>query len=1076
DTDGDGTGNNTDKDDDNDGIPDIDDQFPTDNTAAGDTDGDGIDDLNDDDIDGDGIRNEDDNDANGDGIIDDNAINSPPIAQGDVVDVYSIEPVTINVLANDSDINQDILSVTSVSTRIGQISFNNNQVTYTAPENFTGNVIAKYTVTDGIAATQGNILLKINTFDSTGQAPLVLPPEDITVNATGLFTRVELGLATATDSKGNRLPVSLVDGLTLFKPGKNIAYWEAEDESGNRTVSAQQVSVRPLVSFGKDQIIEEGAAGKVKIVLNGESPEYPLAVSFLVSGTASNDDHSLRPTTVLINSGVEASVKFMVTKDDHVEGDETITLAFTGELNAVHNASSRITITENKLRPTIDLNVKQRGQSRLTVAKDDGQITILSSIVGGEGETFLYSWSSNPEIQDMDNIPKNFSFMPENLNLGIYKLTLNAYLDNSAAFIISKTIEINLVDHLNNLSATQDTDGDNIPDSEEGYNDSDGDGIPDYADSISQRNVIPARRHIENAFLVEGEPGVSLRIGATSLLNQMEAALVESTALANADFDYSNIGGIFDFEVRDLPTIGQSTKIVLPQQRPIPEGSTYRKYNGAAEWVNFVEDNNNALSSTPGEIGYCPPPNSAIWSAGLTAGDWCVRLTIEDGGANDADEKANGSIVDPGGIGIPINNNQFPIAQNDVFSMRYNTSALIDVLANDSDPDGETLTIVGATSEIGAVSIENNKLLFTPIEDYFGDAFINYSISDGSSVYSYANVEVTIFVNEAPIAENDSADTDNRTPITVDVLANDSDPDGDLLTIIKVEADKGTVNIVDGKLLYTPDKGIDGNAHITYTIADPRGLTANGLLTINVDAFEVIEIKNNQKSSGGAMGSTFGFLLSLLIIVRRFALGTAIFSILGLNIANAQTKNDWSLNVGVFHSKHDESKQQLGSKLMGIGGELTKYDNNNTGYELGVVYTLNQKWLFTAGFRHFGELDNIWTINTSIPEKSISDVQAVMPTLGSGFYLGAGYRYAFSKKVFAQLILEAQQWRQELTTSASNVSPLTLKRNGVDPSISAGIGYQVSDTLNLLLNARKVQFGSDSTRDFSLNIEWKFSE
>lgn len=84
----------------------------------------------------------------------------------------------------------------------------------------------------------------------------------------------------------------------------------------------------------------------------------------------------------------------------------------------------------------------------------------------------------------------------------------------------------------------------------------------------------------------------------------------------------------------------------------IPENGVYRKLSNG-EWYTFVEDDNNQLWSTAGEAGYCPPPGSEEFTPGLTAGDWCVQLTIEDGGPNDDDGVDNRMIVDPGGVALP---------------------------------------------------------------------------------------------------------------------------------------------------------------------------------------------------------------------------------------------------------------------------------------------------------------------------------------------------------------------------------------------------------------------------------------
>src|SRR5690606_32683256 len=113
--------------------------------------------------------------------------------------------------------------------------------------------------------------------------------------------------------------------------------------------------------------------------------------------------------------------------------------------------------------------------------------------------------------------------------------------------------------------------------------------------------------------------------------------------------EITNVGGYFDFVVRDVPTDGASIAIVIPQRAVVPASPVYRKFDGI--WFTFVEDARNRLASAPGQRGICPPPGSDAYQIGLNPGDWCVELTIEDGGPNDTDGLANGAIRDPGGVG-----------------------------------------------------------------------------------------------------------------------------------------------------------------------------------------------------------------------------------------------------------------------------------------------------------------------------------------------------------------------------------------------------------------------------------------
>jgi len=107
---------------------------------------------------------------------------------------------------------------------------------------------------------------------------------------------------------------------------------------------------------------------------------------------------------------------------------------------------------------------------------------------------------------------------------------------------------------------------------------------------------------------------------------------------------------IVDFEIAGLTTPGQSVDIVIPQENPIPANPLYRKYMPHAGWVAFTEDDNNSLASTHKVNDICPAPEDTAYVDGLSEGHNCIRLTLEDGGPNDADQQANSIIKDPGGV------------------------------------------------------------------------------------------------------------------------------------------------------------------------------------------------------------------------------------------------------------------------------------------------------------------------------------------------------------------------------------------------------------------------------------------
>ncbi|EGQ8921672.1 tandem-95 repeat protein, partial [Vibrio parahaemolyticus] len=185
---------------------------------------------------------------------------------------------------------------------------------------------------------------------------------------------------------------------------------------------------------------------------------------------------------------------------------------------------------------------------------------------------------------------------------------------------------------------------------------------------------------------------------------------------------------------------------------------------------------------------------------------------------------------------LPIND--APNAENDVITTEEDTAVTIDVLVNDSDVEGDALSIQSASvpSEQGSVDIVDGKLVFTPAENFNGEATITYIVTDGD-LTDEANVTVTVTpVNDSPVAVDDTTSIQEDTAVTIDVLTNDTDVDGDKLSIesASVPKEQGTVEVVDGKLVFTPAENFNGDAEITYTVTDGE-LTDEAKVTVTVN-------------------------------------------------------------------------------------------------------------------------------------------------------------------------------------------------------------------------------------------------
>ena len=294
-----------------------------------------------------------------------------------------------------------------------------------------------------------------------------------------------------------------------------------------------------------------------------------------------------------------------------------------------------------------------------------------------------------------------------------------------------------------------------------------------------------------------------------------------------------------------------------------------------------------------------------------------------------------------------VTDNFAPVAVDDTATTAEDTSVTIDVLGNDTDADGDDLTVTAATvpAAQGTVVVnDDGTITFTPADDFNGTATITYTVSDGvgtdtgsvavtvtpvvdaldavddtytatedsgvvtgdvtandidadggdvmvmlangsvlppaftlnadgtwsldtnaaayqglaagetqTFTFDYvlsdadggandspsdtATVTLTVTgVNDAVVAVDDEADALTADAVTIDVLANDTDVDGDDLTVTAASSDDGTVVINDdGTITFTANDGFEGDATITYTVSDGTA-TDTGVVTVTVTA------------------------------------------------------------------------------------------------------------------------------------------------------------------------------------------------------------------------------------------------
>jgi len=200
--------------------------------------------------------------------------------------------------------------------------------------------------------------------------------------------------------------------------------------------------------------------------------------------------------------------------------------------------------------------------------------------------------------------------------------------------------------------------------------------------------------------------------------------------------------------------------------------------------------------------------------------------------------------------------NDPPTAVDDNETTPEDTPLNADVLTNDSDLDGDNLTVtttpVVAPTNGTLVLNANGTYTYTPNPDFFGtDSFAYEVCDDGTpSLCSTAIVNITITpVNDAPVAVDDSANTPENTPVSSDVSPNDSDTEAGTLTYsVVTSTSNGTLVLnPDGTYTYTPNAGFFGTDTFTYEVcdADTPQLCDTAVVTITVISSDDPPIASN---------------------------------------------------------------------------------------------------------------------------------------------------------------------------------------------------------------------------------------
>lgn len=207
------------------------------------------------------------------------------------------------------------------------------------------------------------------------------------------------------------------------------------------------------------------------------------------------------------------------------------------------------------------------------------------------------------------------------------------------------------------------------------------------------------------------------------------------------------------------------------------------------------------------------------------------------------------------GICITVANvNDPPVAVNDTTATDVDVPVLIDVLANDYDPDGDEITAIillnppfvdGASVDIDLVNLE---LDYIPAPGYTGTDSFSYLITDATGLLSdtawvFITIEDSIVAPQVVVAVNDSASTDVNMPVTIAILGNDTlpqpQPQGLSIDLVSFPSNgSALINTEDNSVTYIPNVNFAGIDTFYYAVCIPDGsggeLCDTALVLINI--------------------------------------------------------------------------------------------------------------------------------------------------------------------------------------------------------------------------------------------------
>jgi gliding motility-associated-like protein len=729
------------------------------------------------------------------------SVNDAPVANNDTGTTNEATAVNVNVVANDTDVDGTINSSTvdldpvtagvqnSITTAEGSFSVNpSGIVTFTPITNFGGVAALSYNVSDNGGAISNNATISI-TVNSVNDAPVAANDvastnEDSPVSFNILSNDADDGTIdpTSTDldpvSAGRQNTLTIASGTFVVDNSGQVAFTPLANFNGSATASYVVEDETNLVSNTATITVTVVGINDSPVTANdGVATAEDTPITFNIVSNDADVDGTLDLLTIDLNGSVNGIQATRTVSGGTFAADNSGQVAFTPDANFNGSVAIQYTVQDNSGAPS--------NASTITVTVNpvnDPPVAVNDAATTAEGDPVTISILAN----DTDDLTINASTVD---------------LDPAAGGIQSSLI---LAEGNASVNAS---------------------GVFTYSPSANYNGTVLINYTVnDNGGLTSNTATITITVTSVNtspVATNDEASTSEDTPvtiLVTAN-DSDDVG--IDENTVDLNT----TTAGIQKNRSTTEGS----------WA----------ADATGNVTFTPADNYT----GTTA----LRYVVND---------LENATSNPATITITVNPvNDKPLAVNDSRTTNEDTMVMINVLSNDTDADGSLLasSLDLDPSEAGTQSSLSNSagtfsanatgiVTYVPANNFFGSATITYVVADNDGLVSDpATISVTVTsVNDAPIANNDIANTNQGQTISVNLVANDIDVDG-TINVATVDLDpstggrqvtrtiaSGTYTVTDaGVVTLVPVVSFSGNSTISYTVADNTGATSN-VATISV--------------------------------------------------------------------------------------------------------------------------------------------------------------------------------------------------------------------------------------------------